>query len=279
MSEACPNCQKPVLPTDVVCWHCGYTLPKRPKPGPPAQPVRGTPPGWPPATPPASEAGATDYDLRALLVYGLLTLAVIISLGLVMRSLSRQPTLVRSAPAFGGEWVSVTDEGLSFTLAFPSGWQWIDVAAREQSALLDQVVARQGYIDRALRPLGETAGDVTIAAVAVDATTLEDTEPKPFVIVGRSAVLRGLEPQAALDLLDAQPLPVTETAIDTRLAGQPQARFAFLDAGHAYQCRNLFVSDGGKAGYLVAACAPQAQYGLMLKDLDDILNSFQLLEY
>ena len=41
MSETCPNCGKPVLPSDTACWHCGYMLAKRakakaaPSPAPP----------------------------------------------------------------------------------------------------------------------------------------------------------------------------------------------------------------------------------------------------
>ena len=31
MSETCPNCGKPVLPSDTACWHCGYMLAKRAK--------------------------------------------------------------------------------------------------------------------------------------------------------------------------------------------------------------------------------------------------------
>lgn len=224
-------------------------------------------------------AGLDEYDFRALAVYGLLTLAVILGLWLVMRSLSRQPTLVRSASSqFGGEWVSVTDDGLRFTLSFPTDWQWIDIAAREQSELLEQVLIRQSYLARALRPLGDTAGDVQLVGVAVGTESLEDTDPKPFVAIGRSDRLGALEPSAALDLLDDHPLPVTETGIDTRLTGQSQARFTILDAAHAYHCRHLFVTDEDQTGYLVAVCAPQAQYGILLADLDNILNSFQLVQ-
>ena len=57
------------------------------------------------------------YDLRALLVYGLLTLALILSLWLVMRALGQQPVLVRSAALAGGDWVTVTDSDLRYTLS------------------------------------------------------------------------------------------------------------------------------------------------------------------
>lgn len=88
-----------------------------------------------------------------------------------------------------------------------------------------------------------------------------------------------VEPDAALDLLAGQPLPVTEASINTLLAGQPQARFNVLDSAAAYQCRHLFVSDGENPAYLIAACAPQSRFGSTQRRLDEILDSFQLLEH
>lgn len=279
MADPCPNCGKPVLPTDVACWHCGYQLPKRPK----AQPdTSGA------AAPAAghlrrrSEAGdqSVDYDFRALIIYGLLTVVIVAGLWLVMRSLSRQPILVRSAGLeIGGDWVTVTDSNLRYTLSFPTDWQWLDVAFRDQDDLLGQVISRQPYMGHALRPLGDPTGDVEIVGLAIDTRLLEDSEPKPFVVVGQSARLAGLDAQAALDRLEDEALPLTETEIDRRLAGQTQARFTFMDNAAAYQCRHLFVSSESKPGYLVAACAPQSRYGTMQRELDDILDSFQLLEY
>ncbi len=277
VAEACPNCGKPVLPGDTVCWHCGYTLPKRPKARPAEAPRE-------PASVRARARGdttaeeAADYDLRALAVYGALTLAIVLSLWLVMRALGRQPILVRSAgPDFNGQWMTVTDAELRYTLSLPSDWQWFDAAYRGQTALLPDVIARQPYVDRALRPLGEAAGDVEILAVAADTPNLDDPQPVAFAVVGRSARLATIDPQAALDLVGEQELPVSETGIDTHLAGQPQARFNVLDLPNAYHCRHLFTADGA-AAYLIAACAPQSSYGTRRHELDDILGSFQLLQ-
>jgi hypothetical protein len=174
----------------------------------------------------------------------------------------------------------------------PSDWQWLDVAYRDQSDLLAQLVASQPYIGRALAPLGAPAGDVEILAVAAgtSAPLAADTSdpvaagtpdpaaaPIPFVVIGRSQRLRVLEAQDALDLLGGQGLSVSEAAVDTHLAGQTQARFKVFDAANAYQCRHLFVTDGDTYGYLVAACAPQAAYGSLQQQLDDLLDTFQLL--
>ena len=277
MSETCPNCGKPVLPSDTACWHCGYTLAKRAK-------AKAAPSPAPPrvgplarARPTGDTAGAADYDLRALLVYGLLTLALILSLWLVMRALGQQPVLVRSAALAGGDWVTVTDSDLRYTLSLPADWQWLDVAYRDQSELLAAIIERQPPIGQVLAPLGAPAGDVTILAVALGAQDLTAAEPIPFVVVGRSERLRALEPQAALDLLQGRPLSLTEAAVDTRLAGQPQARFKVFDPSTAYQCRHLFVADARTYGYLVAACAPQAGFGTLQQQLDDLLDTFQLL--
>lgn len=277
MSETCPNCGKPVLPSDTACWHCGYTLAKRAKAKAASSP---TPPRVGPLArvrPTGDTAGAAEYDLRALLVYSLLTLALILSLWLVMRALGRQPVLVRSAALAGGNWVTVTDSDLRYTLSLPADWQWLDVSYRDQSELLATMIERQPPIGQVLAPLGAPAGDVTILAVALGAQDLTAAEPIPFAVVGRSERLRALEPQAALDLLAGRPLSLTEAAVDTHLAGQPQARFKVFDPVTAYQCRHLFVADGSAYGYLVAACAPQAGYGTLQQPLDDLLDTFQLL--
>ena len=294
MSETCPNCGKPVLPTDTVCWHCGFALPKRARAkaaGPAPAAARGGRSSRNDRRAAATDETA-DYDLRALAVYGLLTLVVILGLWLVMRALGREPILVRSAALAGGDWVTVTDADLRYTLSLPSDWQWLDVAYRDQSDLLAQLVASQPYIGRALAPLGAPAGDVEILAVAagMSAPLAADTSdpvaagtpdpaaaPIPFVVIGRSQRLRVLEAQDALDLLGGQGLSVSEAAVDTHLAGQTQARFKVFDAANAYQCRHLFVADGDTYGYLVAACAPQAAYGSLQQQLDDLLDTFQLL--
>lgn len=271
MSETCPNCARPVLPADTVCWHCGYQLPPRAK-SPPRAHQRGR-----------SGDGASDaepVDLRDIAVYGLLTLVVILALLAVMRSLGRQPVLVRSAGVqLGGEWVTVTDADLRYTISLPSDWQWFDLGWREQDELLDGLVERQPFIRWATRPLGEAAGDVTILAVAAAATEQGADQPQPLLVVGRSERLREVTPEEAFDLLAARSSPTSEQSIDTRLSGQRQARFETVDEAYRYQCRHLFVADEVTAAYLVAACAPMARFGTVDNTLDDILNSFQLLQH
>lgn len=266
MSESCPNCGKPVLSADVTCWHCGYALPARPKTRP--------------ASPMGREvAEPRDYDFRALAVYGTLTLLIILGLWLVMRSLGGYPILVRSAGLGFGDWVAITDAELRYTLSLPSAWQWFDLAYREQETPLEPLIERQPYVVRALRPLNELTGDVELLAVAVGAEVLGDAEeipPQPLVVVGRSEALRGVPPEDVLGRLADQPLAANEKRTDTRLAGQPQARFTITDRDQAYQCRYLVVTADG--AYLVAACAPHTSVGPLLPALDDILNSFQLLE-
>lgn len=276
MSETCPNCGKPILPTDTACWHCGYALPRRPKaPSPVARVPR--------QTAATAEAGAPpeDYDLRALVIYGLLTLGLLLALWLVMGALGRRPLLVRSAALGDGGWVAVTDADLRYTLSLPPGWQWLDLAYRDQQTLLQPVLDQQPAIGRALDPLGRAAGDVEVLAVAVNGDDLTAEEPLAYVVIGRSAALRDVDPTAALAALAAMAedgLSVSAPALDNHLAGQAQARFDSYDGGAAAKCRHLFVADGGVAGYLVAACAPQADYGSLRPVLGDILDSFQLLQ-
>lgn len=275
MADKCPNCDKPVLDTDIICWHCGYQLPKR-------QPAKGEGAKQTGAAArarflsPAGDAETAEVNLRMVAIYGLLTLAVILALWLVMRSLSRQPILVRSAAFELGDWVSVTDFDLRYTLSLPSDWQWLDTAFRDQSDLLAEVAARQPYVGWALLPLGGAAGDMELLGLAVGTRVLETADPIPFVVIGRSEELSALSPADALARLTGT-TAVTEQAIDTRVAGQPQARFTVLDMPNAYQCRHLFTPFKGE-GYLLAACAPQGRFGTLQHDLADILDSFQLLE-
>lgn len=269
MNLTCDNCGRPVLETDTVCWHCGRQLPERPRP-------RASRPAFPGKQ--ASQPATTAYDLRAIAVYGALTLAVIIGLLWVMSSLGRRPLLVRSAGSgVGPDWVIVTDGALRYTLSLPPGWEWLDVPFRQQQAVLEQLRERQPYLDLAMSPLARAAGDVKTLAVSLPPQNPEEIEPLPFVIIGDSARLGGLQPQQALDLA-AETAAVFEQTIDDRIAGQAQARFATLDADNAYQCRHLFVTDARETGYLVAACAPQSDFGRLERDLKTILDSFQLLE-
>jgi hypothetical protein len=277
MSETCPNCAKPVLASDTTCWHCGAVLPKRAK-----AKAADSPPTVARVGPLSRERAINadadaDYDLRAVGIYGLLTLALVVALGLVMHALGQQPTLVRST-ALGGDWVTVADSELRYILSLPTDWQWLDMSYRDQSDLLATVIERQPTIGRALAPLGAAAGDVAIVAVAAGTQNLQSDRPIPFVVVGRSERLRQLAPQAVLDLLAEQGLAVAEAAIDTHLAGQPQARFAFNDAAAAYRCRHLFVAQPQTAAYLLAACAPRANYGTLQDQLVGILDTFQLLQ-
>ncbi|MFO7661789.1 MAG: hypothetical protein R6X18_04265 [Chloroflexota bacterium] len=279
--DTCENCGRPVLPSDVTCWHCGYTLPGRPK----SRAASGTGAS---STARLFGAGrqsndeteeAGEYNFRAIALYGTLTLFVIISLGFVLSALGQYPTLVRSANlVLGSDWIAVTDADLRYTISLPNSWQWLDLAYRDQGLMLPQLIARQPYIDRALRPLGDAAGDVEILGIAVNALTLEDVDPRPFVVIARSERLRSLSPQAALDELIDYSLPVSDQSINRRLAGQPQARYNVLDLEQAYQCRHLFITGSESAGYLVAACAPQARFAIIQRELNNILDSFQLIQ-
>jgi hypothetical protein len=263
-----------VLPTDTLCWHCGYQLPKRPAAKP--APVRPAAAGLPDRQA-AGNAAAGEYDFRALAVYGLLTLAIIVALLWVMRSLNDRPILVQSAAFELGDWVSLTDVDLRYTLSVPGDWQWLDVAYRDQSQMLADVMDRQIYVRRALRSLAHAADDVAIVGLAVGSQSLELRESLPFVVIGRSEQLGALTPEQALELVAEQP-PAANKAVDTHLSDQPQARFNITDLIGGYNCRHLFTTQDG-VGYLVAACAPQERFGVMLNDLDRIRDSFQLLEH
>lgn len=274
-SPTCDNCGKRVLPTDTLCWHCGWKL------SPTAAPIDLTlgPRSTATSTAPTLPAVPPTYDLRAIAVYGALTLLVLIALLLVMRALGQRPLLVNSGGLdLPDDWTRLTDSQLRYTLGVPGGWQWLDVPFRDQQAVLADLLERQPAIARALRPLGDTAGDLTIEGVAAGTQTLELPDPVPFVVVATSPALRRLGPQDLLSLLADSPLPTGDHHTDTRLPLQSQARFTVLDESAGYECRHLVATDPSTAAYLVAACAPLDELAATQPDLTAILDSFQLLE-
>jgi hypothetical protein len=226
---------------------------------------------------------AGGYDLRAIIVYGALTVIILAALLAVMRSLGRQPLLVAGADLrLGDNWTTVTDSELRYALSLPSGWEWLDGAYREQQRLLDELAVSTSNIRWSLAPLGEVAGDVELLAVAYRPEPPEIGRPLIFAAIGRSQRLGGVTPQQALDLLAGQSLPslpIAATDLIENIPGQPQARFALLDNSRQVQCRTLFMpNDDDSVGYLVAACAPQESFGRVQRDLDIILDSFQLFQ-
>lgn len=284
MSERCENCGNPVLATDTVCWHCGRQLPKRPHEQTPSLRRPALSRLWPTrAATEHEETAAEAYDLRAVAIYGALTLLILLALLAMMRSLGRQPLLVASADLrLGADWTAVTDNNLRYTLSLPPGWQWIDGAFRQQQGLIDDVADDTPNMRRSLSPLGDTAGDLELLAISFQPPP-ENEELTTFVVIGRSPRLGQITPQQALDLLAEQSLLVGSTTVAwtdivESIPGQEQARFGLLDSGRQIQCRSLFIAERS-AAYVVAACAPQESFGRIQRDLENILDSFQLLQH
>lgn len=283
MSERCENCGNSVLATDTVCWHCGRPLPKKSLPKPsPTKRLR--------AFAPSSVRLATDeeaavprtYDFRAIAIYSLLTLLILILLVLTMHSLGRRPLLVAGAELrLGTDWTAVTDNDLNYTLSLPPGWQWLDSTFRQQQTLLDETAAAEPNIAWSLSPLGAGVDDLELLAMAFPLQPADDPDnPQPltFVVIGRSQQLATLAPPQALASLSKQPIVTTASATAEPFPGQPQARFSLLSDSRQIQCRSLHTAATGTA-YLVAACAPQSSFGRIQRDLDNILDSFQLLQH
>lgn len=279
ISERCENCGNPVLATDTVCWHCGQQLPKKSQPKP--SPIRRLRGFRPPSTrlADAEAAVAQPYDLRAIAIYGLLTLLILLLLLLTMQSLGRRPLLVAGADLrLGADWTAVTDNELNYTLSLPSGWQWLDSTFRQQQALLDEVASTEPSIGWSFSPFAESAEDLELLAIAFLPQSPDSPEPMTFVAIGRSRQLAALTPPQVLDLLAEQPVTIVGTATVEPFPGQPQARFGLLSDTRQMQCRSLFTA-ATETAYLAAACAPQNSFGRIQRDLDSILNSFQLLQH
>jgi hypothetical protein len=279
-AERCENCGNPVLVTDTVCWHCGWQLPQRPRPKAAAG-GRSFNLNLPAPLLAAAEretAAPEPYQWRAIAVYGLLTMTIIVALVVVMHALGRRPLLVSSANLrLGANWTAVTDNQLRYTLSLPPDWQWLDGAFRQQQGVVDDLVRREPVIAWSLTPLGRLGGELAILAVGSLPQLPESEERLTFVVVGHSPQLGELPPQAALAQLAEHVPPISGAELVEALPGQPQARFGLLDDGRGYQCRMLF-SPQATAAYVLAACAPQERFGLVQGDLNKILDSFQLIQ-
>lgn len=273
---ACENCGKRVLPTDTVCWHCGWKLPQRTAPvdltlGPTTRQTAVAEPAPPP-----------EFNLRAIAVSGALTLFLCVALLLVMRALGQRPLLVGSAGReFGDDWTALTDSQLRYTLGVPAAWQWLDVPFRDQQQVLEGVLRRQPIIGRVLNPLGVPADERLVEGLGLGTQALQQSDPAPFVVVATSPLDGQTDPQAVLDALAARGLALIDPQVDSSVPFQPRARFGLLNEDLGYQCQYLVLPNGlaGNDGaYLLAACAPQTQYAATERDLTKILNSFQLVE-
>lgn len=260
--RTCDNCGRPVLESDVICWHCGYELQP-----PPADAA------------PAAEASEDDaeevpqaFPLPATVAYGLLTAVLILAALFVMQSLGQQPVVALNPETSSAGWTAVTDAALRFTLDLPDEWTWRLTTDTQPFTLDDELVAGVP-LATAVAPFGDLVDDTEILLVAAS----DDTAVPGFLVVARSQRLSALTAEEAasfLDTLSDADVEVVATSSTTNLAGLPQVRYGLNHPNVGQQCENLYVPLAD-ASYLVGACGPRiTRYQLVFAN---ILDSFQPL--
>ena len=271
MARHCVNCEQPILPTDTVCWHCGYSLPKE-EPAPPPHPkgVLGQ-----------STEEAAPLSLTSISVYSVITLVVGVALFMTMNALGQQP-LVTVNPRTGIQkgWQPFTDEARTFTLDLPPEWTLFHGEERSQGTQLAAMLAANPQFTAAVSALGELTAGTEPLLLATYRNERFETETPAFVIVGRNRRFTQATPEQILNFIrqNSEAINLRESELFLSFYGDNRPN-VLLDLPHTdaeLTCRQQIVADE-QTGYLLVGCAPSAHFSPYSEDITDVLNSFQPL--
>ena len=268
MERRCENCGQPAMPTDRVCWHCGWRLVADDEVDRLEKATAGQ--GW-----------QQPSNLPALVVYTGLTALVVLLLLVVMGWLGRQPLVQGGAaerPVEGFTQVTAADQ--SFTLNLPDEWAWLDGANRLQASALEALLDEGDLYRTATFPLGEEVADLDIVFVAaVPAAT--DTDG--FIIVARSEALNLLTAEDAVRFLETGEF-ANSLVLQVELVDDADRKLVSLIAEaideegiDLLRCQQQLV-PGEESSYLVSACAISDRYTQFKSVMASILASFHRLD-
>ncbi|MCB8944165.1 MAG: hypothetical protein H6658_10460 [Ardenticatenaceae bacterium] len=268
MTQSCPNCNQTVLPTDTVCWQCGYRLTKQPA-APKARPDA-----------PTAVAPAEPFSLSAVMVYGGVTAVLVIFLLLTMRGLGKRPLVfLHPDTNVNTGWLPVTDQSLQFTLDIPPTWHSFDKQDPAQRQALADLLAEEAAVAGAVVPLDTAVTDMEIVMVMM-AEQVETTDALPgFVVVAQSKALGRLSSDEVVQLVGRE-TAVTVTEVNRFRSFLGDNRLSLLlempPTSHELTCQqHIIYSQTG--AFLLAGCAPANQYAVYREPLEKILGSFQPL--
>lgn len=255
----CENCGNPVLPTDVVCWHCGRPLEKQISGA-----VKSTTKDNS-AQEKRAEEVPQPFPRMTILAYGTLTAVTIILLLFTMRSLGRAPIISVDANTQDGGWMSVADRNQHMVINIPVDWEW-----STPNIALSAVPAELNW-DTAVSPLGTLVSDAEVI-LAVENDSAQ-------IIVIHSPRLGRLSTQQAIDALkqtEFEGLTIENSQLVGNMAEQPMADFTISHGAENLVCKQRFIPVED-AGLLVAACSPANHVVRYAKLFDTALDSFQPL--
>ena len=265
----CESCEQPALETDVICWHCGRPLPRREAETAVADLAN------------EAEAAERPFPMTAFIAYAGLTLAILIVLFAVMRSLGRQPQVAQGiSRTLKPGWTAVNDHDRTFTMNLPAEWGWLDRTDEGQEADFVARVRRDGRYQAALAPYDDMADDRLLLLVAAANPVAGETTTPPFVLVARSRQLTHFTPEQMTAALRQAPAGIE--LLRSNLAESVNGRQQLLSiltvpyAGRELRCQHLFFNDVSE-GYLIAGCSADDTYNEFTNVFHDILVSFQPL--
>lgn len=261
MSENCPQCGKPALPDDVVCWYCGQRLPVR---------RRVVEHGG------GHGAAVERPSIKHIVWPGVTAVALIVLLLMMTHKLAQEPLVIYDAGiAYQPGWRPFTDANRQFTLEVPPRWQ-----VEEKPLAGAGVTVWEGdpTFALALRPYAAAPSQ---ADFQLKITGQSRQEAKGVVTIAWMPQFATFTPDDILQFIQAQDrVEYVDGDLfeDIHRLEQPIYLFETVDeAGELVRCLQQVTAVKNKA-YLLTACAPKPQFRQLSDNFANILQTFQILE-
>jgi len=252
-----------VLPTDTVCWRCGWKLPVHAAADQPGLEL-------------ASEV--QPISVTAVSAYAGLLLVTVVLLFVVFKVLGTYPVVLLDpqAPIKPG-WQLITDQRQTFTIELPPGWEWTEDDLNQR---LERELADKPEMTAALAPWSEVVDDLDVRLIA-SSTASEEADGIPgFIVVARSGRLTEVTAEQMVAFWSGRVAveDLLATAVTEDLQGRPKGTAVLMmkTGGEQWTCRQEGVA-GVDGRFLLAACAPTELYEEHGREYEILLSSFQLL--
>ena len=269
MTSSCPNCNQTVLPTDTMCWHCGYDLATQ------AANQKAAPSATTAVSP------SSTPSMSAVFIYGGVTAVLMLALLLTMRRLGQQPlVLLNPETNVNSGWQPITDQAIQYTLDMPPTWQSWEAHHPQQRDMFADLLANETQLATAVTPLGTAVSDMDILMIIMSEQSEQMSRLPGFVIVAQSQELGQLSLDDTIALAQQQnrTTEITEITKFSSFIGDVRAAISLKmpQTPDHLSCQQHIVT-GTAETFVLAACAPEARYGVYKEPLGKILSSFQIL--
>lgn len=241
-----------MLPTDTSCWHCGQV-----RAGQQAAPAR------------IREEMVVEplpFSQTAVIAYGSLTLAILIVIILLMRSLSQQPLIaINASQARERSWSIITDSQQRFTLDLPPEWDWSEP---KDGAPFEAKLANYEGWETAVTPLDKEA--IQMLAIAPET----EQAPLRLLAIARNIQIHELSYIQIQELVEQNGFTVSEIEETTSFFGVRQIHLRLET--ETLQCAQQYTLDPENS-YLFSICTPPNQYLRQIRTIEAIQSGFQTL--